>query len=69
MREVRLAAGLRHPNILPVYQSGAVDGTPFYVMPYVEGESLATHIRRNGRSSVRDAVAVFRDVARAFIGC
>jgi serine/threonine-protein kinase len=63
--EILTVAKLQHPHIVGILRAGEVDGVPYFVMPYVEGESLATHIRRNGRSSVRDAVAVFRDVARA----
>src|SRR5262245_18040581 len=39
-REIRVAAALNHPHILPLYDSGEVDGLLFYVMPYVRGESL-----------------------------
>src|SRR3954470_17278243 len=64
-REILTVARLQHPHIVPILKAGEVDGVPYFVMPYVEGESLAVHLRRNGPSSVRDAVAVFRDVARA----
>src|SRR5512146_361465 len=40
VREIRVAAKLQHPHILPLYDSGAADGLLFYVMPFVEGESL-----------------------------
>src|SRR5215211_1672508 len=63
--EILTVAKLQHPHIVGILRAGEVDGVPYFVMPYVDGESLAMHIRRNGRSSVRDAVAVFRDVARA----
>ena len=63
--EILTVAKLQHPHIVGILRAGEVDGVPYFVMPYVDGESLATHIRRNGRSNVRDAVAVFRDVARA----
>ena len=63
--EILTVAKLQHPHIVGILRAGEVDAVPYFVMPYVDGESLATHIRRNGRSSVRDAVAVFRDVARA----
>src|SRR5437867_871812 len=39
-REIKIATGLTHPNILPAYDSGETDGSLFYVMPFVEGESL-----------------------------
>ena len=40
LREIRIAAGLPHPNILPLFDSGEVDGLLYFVMPYVEGETL-----------------------------
>jgi serine/threonine-protein kinase len=63
--EILTVAKLQHPHIVGILKAGEVDGVPYFVMPYVEGESLAVHLRRTGPSSVRDAVAVFRDVARA----
>src|SRR6476469_7830395 len=63
--EILTVAKLQHPHIVGILRAGEVDGVPYFVMPYVDGESLATHLRRNGPSSLRDAVAVFRDVARA----
>jgi serine/threonine-protein kinase len=46
LREIRTTARLRHPNILPLLDSGEVDGLLYYVMPYVEGESLRDRIVR-----------------------
>lgn len=63
--EILTVAKLQHPHIVGILRAGEVDGVPYFVMPYVDGESLATHLRRTGPSSVRDAVAVFRDAARA----
>ena len=63
--EILTVAKLQHPHIVGILRAGEIEGVPYFVMPYVEGESLAAHLRRNGPSSVRDAVAVFRDVARA----
>ncbi|MEP6508621.1 MAG: protein kinase [Gemmatimonadales bacterium] len=63
--EILTVAKLSHPHIVGILKAGEVDGVPYFVMPYVEGESLAVHLRRTGPSSIRDAVAVFRDVARA----
>jgi hypothetical protein len=65
LREIRLAAGLQHPHILPVYDSGSTGGALFYVMPYVEGESLRDRLAREGRLPVRDALRVAREVADA----
>src|SRR5688572_12917444 len=63
--EILTVAKLQHPHIVGILRAGEVDGVPYFVMPYVDGESLAVHLRRKGPASVRDAVAVFRDVARA----
>ena len=52
LREIRVAANLQHPNILGLYDSGEVDGLLYYVMPFVEGESLRVRIQR-GPLSVR----------------
>src|SRR5215211_5047155 len=45
-REVRLAASLQHPNIVPVLTTGTADGIPYYTMPYVKGESLRARIKQ-----------------------
>ena len=64
-REVRLAARLQHPNIVPVLASGERGGLAYYIMPYVEGESLRHRLSREGRLPADVAVSVLRDVARA----
>ena len=64
-REVRVVASLHHPNILPLFESGTVAGTVFYVMPLVEGASLRDRLTSDGALSVRDAVAIARQVAAA----
>src|SRR6266704_5464488 len=46
LREITLTASLRHPHIVPLYDSGAGDGTLYYIMPFVEGESLRERLRR-----------------------
>src|SRR5687767_12767597 len=46
LREIKLAARLNHPHILPLYDSGEADGFLYYVMPYVEGESLRERLDR-----------------------
>src|SRR6478672_5879934 len=63
--EILTVAKLQHPHIVGILRAGELDGVPYFVMPYVDGESLATHLRLHGPSSVRDTVSVFRDVARA----
>jgi serine/threonine-protein kinase len=65
LREIRLAAGLQHPHILPVYDSGAAGGALFYVMPYVEGESLRERLARGGPMPVAEALRIAREVADA----
>jgi serine/threonine protein kinase len=64
LREIQLAAGLQHPHILPVYESGAIDGIPFYVMPYIDGESLRRRLAR-GWLPVEEAIRIAIDVADA----
>src|SRR5688500_13676830 len=63
--EILTVAKLQHPHIVGILTAGEVDGIPYFVMPYVDGESLAVHLKRTGPSTVREAVAVFRDAARA----
>lgn len=65
LREIQFAAGLQHPHILPVYSSGTVDGTLYYVMPYVEGESLRARLARSGRLPVAEAIRIAQEVADA----
>jgi len=65
LREVEIAAQLNHPHILPMYDSGASDDELYYVMPYVEGESLHERIRREGQMSADEACRLAREVAEA----
>ena len=62
LREVRLAAQLSHPHIVPLIDSGESDGVLFYVTPYAPGGSLADRITREGRLPVSDALRVAREV-------
>src|SRR4030095_9798534 len=64
-REVRLAAAMQHPNVVPLFTAGEAAGLPYYVMPYVSGESLRARLTRDGRIPFADAVSILRDVARA----
>ena len=65
-REVRLAARLQHPHIVPLFAAGALpSGALFYTMPFVEGETLAASLARDGALPVADAVAILRDIASA----
>ena len=64
-REIRLAAQLQHPNILPVYDSGAGENILWFTMPYVEGDTLRRRLRRTGPFPIDEAVSVMLDLARA----
>jgi TolB-like protein len=63
-REIMLSAALQHPNIVPVLSTGTTERLPYFIMPFVEGESLRVRLGR-GPLSVREAVSVMKDVARA----
>jgi serine/threonine-protein kinase len=65
LREIEVAAQLNHPHIVPLYDSGDLDGYLFYVMPFIEGESLRHKIDREKQLRVDDAIAIARDVASA----
>jgi serine/threonine-protein kinase len=64
-REIQIAARLSHPHIVSLYDSGETDGSLFYVMPYIQGESLRQKIDREGQLSVDDAVRITRQTASA----
>src|SRR3954470_5107299 len=63
-REIMLAAALNHPNIVPVLRSGEIAGLPYFIMPFIRGESLRTRLTR-GPLSVRETTSILKDVARA----
>jgi serine/threonine-protein kinase len=63
LREIQIVARLNHPHILPLYDSGEVEGLLLYVMPLVQGESLRERLKRDSVLSIEDAVSVTRDVA------
>ncbi|HSG49778.1 MAG TPA: serine/threonine-protein kinase, partial [Longimicrobiales bacterium] len=65
LAEIRTTANLRHPHILPLFDSGEADGLLYYVMPYVDGESLDARLAREGRLPVEAALAIVRDVGAA----
>ena len=64
-REIEVVAGLNHPHILPLHDSGQAAGYLYYVMPYVSGGSLRERIEREGRLPQSDAVRIVREVADA----
>src|SRR5918996_3089665 len=55
LREIEVAANLTHPHILPLHDSGELDSFLYYVMPYIEGESLRDRLRRETQLAVEDA--------------
>ena len=65
LRETRLAAGFSHPNIVPVFAIEETDDVLAFAMGYVEGESLASRVARDGALSRRDAVRLMQDVSYA----
>jgi serine/threonine protein kinase len=65
LREIELSARLTHPHILPLHDSGNADGFLYYVMPYVEGESLRDRLTREKQLPVDDALQISREVADA----
>ena len=64
-REIRVAAGLTHPHVLPLHDSGEAAGLLFYVMPYVRGENLRQRLARERQFPVEEAIALVRQVAAA----
>ena len=70
LREIQVTAGLQHPHILPLLDSGTLEhvpgrASPYYVMPYVQGESLRDHLERKRQLPIDEAVRISRDVAAA----
>src|ERR1043166_8739721 len=65
LREIQTAAGLNHPHILPLHDSGEAAGCLYYVMPYVEGESLRDRLSREKRLPLEEALLIGREVADA----
>jgi tRNA A-37 threonylcarbamoyl transferase component Bud32/tetratricopeptide (TPR) repeat protein len=65
LREIRLAAGLQHPNIVAVHDSGEANGLLYYVMPFVEGETLRHRLEREKRLSVDDALRIAHEITDA----
>src|SRR5262252_8528528 len=65
LSEIRVTANLQHPNLLPLFDSGEADGRLFYVMPFVDGESLRSCIDREKQLPVDEAVRIAVAVASA----
>jgi len=65
LREIEIAARLRHPNIVPLYDSGDADGVLYFVMPYEEGPSLRSRLDDGRAVPVGECLSMLRDIARA----
>ena len=65
LKEIELTASLQHPHILPLFDSGNVDGLLFYVMPFVDGETLRTRLSREQQLPLHDAIRITTEVADA----
>ncbi|MFI5311011.1 MAG: protein kinase [Gemmatimonadales bacterium] len=65
LREIKMAARLTHPHILPVHDSGEADGLLFYVMPNMEGRSLRELLQREKQLPLEDALRITREIASA----
>jgi serine/threonine-protein kinase len=64
-REIEVVRSMAHPLIVPLYDAGSADGLLYYVMPYVEGETIHDRLQRTGRLPVGEALQIARDVATA----
>jgi serine/threonine-protein kinase len=65
LREIGIAARLSHPHIVPVYDSGDADDMMYYVMPYVEGESLREKLERDKQIDTMEAIEIAGEIASA----
>jgi len=65
LSEINVTANLQHPHLLPLFDSGEVDGLLFYVMPYIEGESLRARLERERQLPVEEAVRIATSLASA----
>jgi eukaryotic-like serine/threonine-protein kinase len=65
LREIEIAASLQHPHILPLYDSGDAAGNLYYVMPFVEGESLRDRLKRERQLPQEDVIKITSEVASA----
>ena len=67
LREIEIAAQINHPHIVPLYDSGEAEGYLYYVMPFVEGESLRQRLDRERQLPVDEALSITRQVAAALV--
>src|SRR6476660_8409820 len=64
-REIEIVRKLEHPNILPLLDAGSADGLIFFTMPFVDGETLRSRIKREKQLPVGEALSIAREVSRA----
>ncbi|MEO5903567.1 MAG: protein kinase, partial [Gemmatimonadaceae bacterium] len=64
-REIKLAANLQHPHIVPLFSAGTIEGLPYYTMPFVAGESLRTRLKDRKTIESDEGLQILRDTARA----
>jgi serine/threonine protein kinase len=66
-REIQLAAQLQHPHIVPLLSAGESEGLPYFIMPFVTGESLRARVAREGELPIAETVRILRDVVSALV--
>jgi serine/threonine-protein kinase len=64
LREVNVTSRLSHPHIVPIFAAGEVDESPYYVMPYIEGDTLADRIRKEGPLPIPEVIRITAEIAR-----
>ena len=64
-REIQTAAQLQHPHVVGVLSAGETNGIPYYMMPFVEGQSLRRRLARTGAIPIAETIGILRDVAKA----
>jgi serine/threonine-protein kinase len=65
LTEIRTTGQLKHPHILPLFDSGSAESLLFYVMPFIDGESLGARLRHEGRFPVAEVVRILQQLADA----
>ena len=65
LREISIVAKFQHPNIVPLFDSGVADSLLYYVMPWVEGETLGDRLKQEGQLHLEDALQITREIAAA----
>src|SRR5215210_9044274 len=65
LAEIRVTANLQHPNLLPLFDSGEVNGLLYYVMPFIDGESLRTRLEREKQLPIDEAIRLSSAIASA----